>query len=509
MQPALIHLPIFLGFLAFGLADGKVPTAQPTDAPRQSAVPKPGDADFPNPRPGARHDQKVAAVKSGDFDLVMIGDSITQCLGDSGGEWEPVKAVWNKHYAHRKAINLGYSGYRTEDILWNLQHGELDFARPPKVFRILIGTNNLDDQHYKSIHSAQQVFAGTKAIVDLIRGRFPEAKILVLRILPSGGKRDKTACNRVYCRSDQALAALREAGMAASRLADGKQVFWMDINHVFLQPDGTINPDLMPDLIHPNAAGHEAMARAIEPEIARWLGDGPVADPEPNTAIVPAAKLENDGYDWMARHQDAIRTGETTDPEWVFVGDSITHAWGGLPATGARTTGEGVLKSAFPGLRTLNLGFGWDRTQNVLWRIDHGEFDRIRPRTVVLNIGTNNTSKTANARDNTPAEIVAGIRACVIRIRSKLPETRILVMRIFPREERPDHPRRKTIDETNRLLAAELGKVEGVTLLDIGAALTRPDGTISREIMPDFCHLTPRGYQIWADAIRAGLAGKP
>ena len=145
----------------------------------------------------------------------------------------------------------------------------------------------------------------------------------------------------------------------------------------------------------------------------------------------------------------------------------------------------------------------------MLWRIDHGEFDRIRPRTVVLNIGTNNTSKTANARDNTPAEIVAGIRACVIRIRSKLPETRILVMRIFPREERPDHPRRKTIDETNRLLAAELGKVEGVTLLDIGAALTRPDGTISREIMPDFCHLTPKGYQIWADAIRAGLAGIP
>ncbi len=467
-----------------------------------SATPKPGDADFPTPKPCARHEQKVAAVKSGDYDLVMIGDSITQCIGDSGGEWEPVKAVWEKHYAPRKAINLGYSGYRTEDVLWNLQHGELDFKRPPKVFRILIGTNNLDDQHYKSIHSAAQVFAGTKAIVDLIRTRFPESKILILRILPSGGAKDKTTFSRVYCRSNEALRALHDAGMASSRLADGKQVFWLDINHVFLKPDGTINSDLMPDLIHPNAAGHEAMAQAIEPTLASLLADKPVIDPQPNSAVVPAAKLEEDGYDWMARHEDTIRSGERTQPDLVFIGDSITHAWGGLPLTGARRTGESVLKSAFGNRRTLNLGFGWDRTQNVLWRIDHGALDRIEPRVVVLNIGTNNTSGTPHARENTPAEIAAGIRACVIRIRAKLPDTRILVMHIFPREERPDHPRRKLIDETNRLLAADLGGVGGIDLLDLGPRLRNADGTVSRDIMPDLCHLTVKGYQIWADAIR-------
>ena len=76
----------------------------------------------------------MKAVKSGDYDLVLIGDSITHCIGDFGGEWAPIKEVWKTYYAPRKAINLGYSGYRTENILWNLKNGELEFKNPPKVF---------------------------------------------------------------------------------------------------------------------------------------------------------------------------------------------------------------------------------------------------------------------------------------------------------------------------------------------------------------------------------------
>jgi len=302
------------------------------------APPKPGDADFPQASPSGRHNEKVKAIKSGDYDLVLIGDSITQCIGDAGGEWEPIKAVWKRHYEPRKAINLGYSGYRTENILWNLQNGELDFKSSPKVFRILIGTNNLDDQNYSKIHSAEQVFAGTQAIVNQIRNKFPESKILLLRILPAGGAKDKTTCSRVYCRSDKALKALRDAGQMTAKLADGKQVFWLDINHVFLKPDGTINADLMPDLIHPNAAGHEAMAQAIEPTLAQLLGDKPIVDEQPNSALVPVPKLEEDGYDWLGRHQDILKINSEVNPEIVFIGDSITHAWGGIPLTGARKT---------------------------------------------------------------------------------------------------------------------------------------------------------------------------
>ncbi len=247
--------------------------------------PKPGDADFPKPSPGARHDGKVAAIKAGEFDLVMIGDSITEAVGDGGdGEWKPLQAVWDKHYAPRRALNLGYSGYRTENILWNLQNGELDFKKSPKVITLLIGTNNTDDQHYPSVHTGEQVFAGTKAIVDLIRQRHPTTKIIILSILPCGGPHDRTAYSRKYNRSATGIAANRRAGELTAGLADGKQVFWLDVGRVFLRPDGSINTDLMPDMIHPNGAGAEARAQAMEPLLAALMGDEPIMDARPNPA---------------------------------------------------------------------------------------------------------------------------------------------------------------------------------------------------------------------------------
>lgn len=470
------------------------------------ATPKLGDANFPNPRPSKRHTAKVEAVKSGSYDIALVGDSITQCLGDSGGEWEPIKVVWKKHYDSngRKSINLGYSGYRTEGVLWNLTNGELDFKNPPKVFRVLIGTNNLDDEHYPSTHTAEQVFQGTKAIVDLIRKKCPESKIIVLRILPSGGPKDKTSYGRVYSRSAEARKALFDTGLMTSTLADNKHVFWLDINHLFLNLDGTINSDLMPDLIHPNAAGHHVMAQAIEPLLAQLLGDEPIVDDKENSAIVPVSKLEADSYDWFARHQAILKQGKELNPDVVFIGDSITHGWGGQPGAGAMKHAQ---KHSLDKLcakikvNPFNLGFGWDRTQNVLWRIDHGELDYLKPRVVVLNIGTNNTSETSNARANTAEEIVEGICACITRIQSKIPDAKIIVMAIFPREQSPENPRRKLIDATNQLLAEKLNGVDDVTLVDIGDKLTNQDGTISRDTMPDFCHLRDKAYKIWALSI--------
>lgn len=499
------HL-VFIMAVVFAVVPLEAGRSNESAVPGQTAIspgvvaPKPGDADFPQPSPSGRHNEKVKAIQSGAYDLALIGDSITECIGDAGGEWEPIKAVWKKHYEPRKAINLGYSGYRTENILWTLSNGELEFKKAPKVFRILLGTNNLDDQHYSKIHTAEQVFAGTRAIVNLIRGKFPESRILILRILPSGGAKDRTTYNRVYCRSDKAVQALRDAGLMTSALADGEHVFWLDINYVFIRPDGTINPDLMPDLIHPNAAGHEAMAQAIEPELARLMGDKPIVDEPANTAVVPVSKLEDNGYDWFGRHNEIIKLGKQLNPDVVFIGDSITHCWGGQPA-GPLHADKNTMDKVFGGIRTLNLGFGWDRTQNVLWRIDHGELDGVKPRTVVLHIGTNNTTGTENARQNTSAEIAAGIRACVIRIRAKLPDTRIVLMSVFPREKKQDHPRRKQIDEVNKLLFGELGNVPGITIVDLGPKFCGPDGTFSRDVTFDFCHLTDKGYQVWAESL--------
>ena len=210
----------------------------PTSA---TAAPKPGDSGFPAPSPGDRHNEKIKAVRSGRFDLVLIGDSITHTLGELGGKYEPLKAVWDRHFAPRRAINLGHNGYRTEQILWNLQNGELDFAVSPKVAILLIGSNNSDDRHFPKVHTAEEIFAGTKAIVDEVKRRHPTTKILVLRIFPRGGDSEKGVSAPDFNSSPQCMATCRRAGELTRKLADGKQVFWLDLNHVFLNPDGTIN----------------------------------------------------------------------------------------------------------------------------------------------------------------------------------------------------------------------------------------------------------------------------
>jgi Lysophospholipase L1 and related esterases len=280
------------------------------------------------------------------------------------------------------------------------------------------------------------------------------------------------------------------------------------VNHVFLNIDGSINHDMMSDWLHPSPAGAKAWAQAMEPLLSELMGDKSLdTEISSNTAIVPASKLENDSYDWWARHADVLAIKDSINPEVVLIGNSITHFWGGLPqlkyADGRLRTGNGpeTWNALFKDYRVLNMGFGWDRTQNVLWRLDHGEIDGLHPRTIILHIGTNNTSETNNARMNTAPEIVEGIRAICMRLRSKVPGAKIVLMSVFPREHEATHPRRILINEINRNLET-FAKENNITLLNIGPKMMEADGTLPKEIAPDFCHPTEKGYQIWADAIK-------
>lgn len=223
-----------------------------------------------------------------------------------------------------------------------------------------------------------------------------------------------------------------------------------------------------------------------------------------NTAVVPVPKLEEDCYDWWARHEQVLREKDGIDPEVVLIGDSITHFWGGDPRTEGIHGAKEAWRSVFAPYRVLNLGFGWDRTQNVLWRLDHGEMDGIDPKAVVILIGTNNTSETENARANDPDEIAEGLRAICDRVHARVPNAAIILMAVLPREEKPEHPRRAWIAEINARYA-EFAKERNYAFVDIGPRLLEEDGTLSRQIAHDFCHLTERGYQHWADALRALL----
>jgi beta-glucosidase len=175
-----------------------------------------------------------------------------------------------------------------------------------------------------------------------------------------------------------------------------------------------------------------------------------------------------------------------------MIGDSITQGW---EAKGARE----VWEKYYGNRHAVNLGIGGDQTQHVLWRLEHGNLDGIHPKLAVLMIGTNNSGS------NTPEQIAAGVRAIVEKLRSSLPATKVLVLAIFPRGPNPEFPSRKVNEAANERIA-KLADGKNVFYLDIGKKFLKEDGTLTKDIMPDFLHPNPRGYEIWASSIEPTVA---
>ena len=231
----------------------------------------------------------------------------------------------------------------------------------------------------------------------------------------------------------------------------------------------------------------------------------PALDESKNTAVIPMSKLEDGGFDWIQRHQQILALEKTVKPKVVLIGDSITHFWGGDPA-GHIQNGPEAWEKTFGNRPVLNLGFAWDRTQNVLWRLDHGELDNIRPKVAVINLGMNNFIATENARANTPDEVAQGILAVCTRIRSKSFQTRIVVMGVFPRGDAANSETRAPIKALNALLAKALAGKPGILFLDIGSQFLAQDGGLDKSLMVDDTHPNEQGYAIWGEAlIKAGI----
>lgn len=226
------------------------------------------------------------------------------------------------------------------------------------------------------------------------------------------------------------------------------------------------------------------------------------AGPRPASTLVPVTQGRDwRVYDWPARHAAAIAVTQARQPDIVMLGDSITHFWGGEPGgeqVGGRRTAPEVWDRTFASRRVVNLGYGWDRTENVLWRLRHGEFENISPKVVVLMIGTNNITL------NTADEIAAGIAAIVDEIHQRSPTSRILLLGIFPRGEKPDANRTR-VETVNQRLATFDGRAGVVTYLDIGGKFLAADRTISKDVMYDFLHPSAKGYEIWSAAMEPTL----
>ncbi|MBI5706913.1 MAG: GDSL family lipase [Armatimonadetes bacterium] len=220
-----------------------------------AAIPK-HVATTPVPRSGEawwvqRHQGCVETTKRNDFEVAFLGDSITQGWEGAG------KAAWTRDFAPLKAANFGFSGDRTEHVLWRLANGEL-VGTNVKLIVIMIGTNNVG--HGSS--SPTQTADGVKAIVQtLLAGT--KAKILLLGIFP----RDANA-------GDRLRQAVSEATRGFQGLHDGARVHYKDVGHFFVRPDGTLRSTLMPDLLHLNPDGYEIWAKAMLPDLKGLLGKG-------------------------------------------------------------------------------------------------------------------------------------------------------------------------------------------------------------------------------------------
>jgi lysophospholipase L1-like esterase len=204
----------------------------------------------PVPETGRNHESLVlqrAKDHPGDYDIEFIGDSITEGWEGAG------KNVWQEFYGQRRVINLGVGGERTQNVLWRLKQGQLRDVNT-KVAVVLIGTNNSNGDD----NSAPEILEGVTAIVNQIRQRQPQTKIILLGIFP-----------RSAFRAQREKILLVNEGLA--RLDDGESIFYIDIRSQLMESDGSISMEIMPDLLHLSEQGYRIWAQAMEPKIEELL----------------------------------------------------------------------------------------------------------------------------------------------------------------------------------------------------------------------------------------------
>lgn len=190
--------------------------------------------------------EDVAVARSGDVDLLFVGDSITE-------GWPA--PLWQKYFAPYKAANFGVGGDQTGNVLWRLENGDIEKLNP-KVVVLMIGINNFGLNN----EGPKEVFQGVEAVVTTLHTAFPNAKILVNGIFP-------------YQEAAQSpmRAPIIKANQLIKTLDDGKHIFFRDYGHLMLQDDGSISPEIMPDFLHPAEPGYQIWADAMMPTLRRWL----------------------------------------------------------------------------------------------------------------------------------------------------------------------------------------------------------------------------------------------
>ena len=453
LKKCFISLILFFGLMT---AVSAMISAQESAAENQNMAITLENRDIP------RFQEQAARMEQGDVDLLMVGDSITHGWEGAG------KDVWAKYYGNRKAMNFGISGDRTGHVLWRIENSPMNKISP-KMAVVMIGTNNVG---HGSSNSAQTV-EGIQLIVDKLKALYPQAKILLLDVFP----RDANPNGKMR-------QAVNEINAGLEPIYGGdkvENVKLLDISSLFLTDAGVLPAELMPDFLHPNAAGYELWAAAAEPYIVEALGE---------TVPSTVGEARPDEW-WQNRFKEKAALVEQGDIDILMVGDSITHGWDGA--------GVEQWNKYYGDKKAINMGIGGDQTEQVIWRLEHYALDKINPKAAVLLIGVNDT-----ASGDPPQNVALGIRKIVSILKDNYPAMKITVLKVFPWGNADEKTAKQAkVDLLNVAIEPMLLGFDHVQVLDLGPKFLDMKGNLTPIVMPDFLHPNAFGYEIWGNAMDA------
>ena len=463
-----------------------------------------------------RFDAKRRAATAGECPVVFVGDSLVQGWEKAGQE------AWRRHFADgtHKGFNAGFSGDRTENVLWRIQHGMLD-GLDPKAIVLMAGANNIVHRPPEQ-ECAFDTFCGIQALAEDLTKRFPNAKIIIHPIGPLGAALNdplRTRGDAVNLTLIEWIDRLRlEAKLANKEKPDAPDVpriLLCDFSDKLVGKDGALSPLLAPDPLHPSPAFYEIWADALTPyldyalgkrsEMPRWERQYkcPTALPQKGPR---AATARSQGY-WLTGNKGkdmrvVKKVNEIADRaenlyDIVMLGDSVTHFWE-KPAHLAH------FKKTFKGYSVLNLAFGGHNTEHVLWNVTYGGFlDRFQARLFTLLIGTNNAHDSAE-------DTALGIRKILDALAAKQPNAKVILIPILPRhrlarKDRPEgylpgSPERLRNEKVNELIRP-FADGKRVFWCDFTDRIATRDAVPSEEILTDGAHPSDKGYDIWASAM--------
>ena len=391
--------------------------------------------------------------------VVVYGTSIAQggCASRPGMAWTSILG----RKLDRPLINLAFSGNgRMEEEVINFIT-EID----AKIF-VLDCLPNLGATKDRSLDEVRQLLISG---VKQIRTKRPSTPILLVEhdgysdgAVDADRYKTYTDLNRI---AKEAFAQLQSEGVR-------------DI-HLLTKEELNLSMESFVDGTHPTDLGMVEYAVAYEKKVRQVIKE-PIGTI--STTIPVTQAREPEMYPWEGRHQELLQMNRESAPKICFFGNSITHYWGGSPKA-ILSSGADSWKADLDELEVRNFGFGWDRVENVLWRIYHDELEGFEADQIVLMIGTNNEHL------NTDEEILSGLEMVINAIKARQPKARLLLLGLFPRVDK---------EERIRILntgIATLASSKNVDYGDIGGVLLDKDNKIDASLFSDGLHPNAKGYR--------------